>query len=171
MQTLIEASENKIKDLPEAEKATTSLLNADERRKIAEKPTVLAVHKEQTEILALVNRLVKEEEERLNAEKEALQAAHAKEVEEAKEAGKAEGQEEITKHIRVLLKFLRAASYRRANVGPAEMDTEENKAVDEALFAVYEGGEHAFQSCMKLGAGLDEPVNDDCSITCTLHIY
>jgi len=115
----------------------------------------------------MVKKLVKEDEDRLAAEKEALQAQHTNDIEEAREAGKAEGKEEATKTLKVLLKFLRAASYRRANAGPAEADSEENKAVDEALFAVYEGAEGALEACRKLGEGIDEPLSENTKITCT----
>lgn len=173
IQTSIEDSEEKIKDLPEGEKATTKLLNADERRKISEKPIHLAVNKEQKEILEILARAEAVEEKRIASEKAQVVAAHAEELErtknEAREEGRKEAAAQAHENLRLLLSFLRNVSLRRSwSANGQVLDPSEEKAFEAALVMVYDGSENAINACEKLFQGVDEPVKEG-SASCEFH--
>ncbi|KAI5800234.1 hypothetical protein DFH27DRAFT_73914 [Peziza echinospora] len=159
-QTLIEASEEKIKDLSDEEKATTKLINADERRKISEKPIHLAVLKELTDVLEFVTRAEAAEEKRFSNEKAQLAAAHAEQLKEAKEEGRKEAEAQADENLRLLLAFLRTVSVRRVAMSSHPLDPADNQAFEAALIAVYEGSEKGFTACQNLFSGLEEPVKE-----------
>lgn len=162
---LIESSEEKVKDLPEEEKATTIKLNADERRKISEKPIHLAVHKELKDVVDILTKYEVAEEKRIASGKAQVAAAHAVELEKAVEKAKEEGRKEVTvkagEDLQLLLSFLRNVSLRRSWAANGQvLDPSEEKAFEAALIAVYEGTDNALAACHKLFSGLDEPVKE-----------
>ncbi|KAF8426682.1 hypothetical protein EV426DRAFT_445656 [Tirmania nivea] len=161
----IEGSEEKVKDLTEEEKATTTKLNADERRKMSEKPIHLAVHKELKEIMEVLMKHDAIEEKRIASEKAQVSAAHAAELEKAIVNAKEEGHKEATaqadENLQLLLSFLRNVSLRRSWAANGQvLDPSEEKAFEAALIAVYEGTDNALAACHKLFSGLDEPVKE-----------
>jgi len=160
---LIEGSEEKIKDLTEEEKAIK--LNADERRKISEKPVHLAVHKELKDVMDILIKHDAMEEKRITSEKAQVAAAHAAELEKAivkaKEEGRKEATDKADEDLQLLLSFLRNVSLRRSWAANGQvLDPSEEKAFEAALIAVYEGTDNALAACNKLFSGLDEPVKE-----------
>lgn len=163
---MIEASEEKVKDLPEGEWSTK--INSDEHRKISEKPTHLAVHKEQKDILEILIQSEAIQEKLIETEKAQTAATHARELEKAREEGCKEASAQADENLRLLLSFLRNVSIRRAQAsgGQAQNPTEE-KAFETGLHLVYEGTDNSLTACHKLFNGVDEPVKED-SATCKL---
>ncbi|CUS11326.1 unnamed protein product [Tuber aestivum] len=152
----IAKSEEKIKDLSEEEKATTKIINADERNKIIGKPITLALHKELKECYENLLKASELEDKRLESEKVEAQARLEKAVEEAK----AEAQEEMDQAARAkiltVVKFLRLAGHRRNNKSG---DEDEDEAIERVLVLVYGGDQSAIDTCLKLANGSEEPVD------------
>lgn len=107
---------------------------------------------------------MQEEDKRLAKEKEKLLEAHSKELAAAKEEGIAEGMAASKQVLVEVVRFLKAAAYRRAASG--EEPTEDDEAMEAALVRVYEGNENAVDACEKLAAGAEEPVSPEQKITC-----
>ena len=94
------------------------------------------------------------------AEKSALEAAHADELQKVKEAAiaeaVAEGKKEAKENLLVLSKFLRAAAAKRQG---GEETSPENRAFEGALLLVYGGEVGAVVAMESLITGSDEKVS------------
>ncbi|KAA8911759.1 hypothetical protein FN846DRAFT_904127 [Sphaerosporella brunnea] len=163
----IKRLEDKIKDLPEGELATTKLINADERKKLQDKPVIVAVHKELVEIHDKLRTVSDTEdkllEERLEQQRRKHDAQLAAEVKKAKHEGiriGREGQDGPESTVAVLLKFLRLAGYRRSTKSDS---AEEDEAIEHVLVLVYSGD--AMKTCIKLAEGSSDPVGEGHSVT------
>ncbi|RPA99969.1 hypothetical protein L873DRAFT_1681861 [Choiromyces venosus 120613-1] len=153
----IAKSEEKIKDLSEEEKATTRLINDDERNKILGKPITLAVYKELKECYANLLKASELEDKRLEAERVEAQARLEKAVEEAKVEALKEIDQAARAKILTVVKFLRLAGHRR---NEKSGDEDEDEAIERVLVLVYGGDQSAVDACLKLADGSEEPVDD-----------
>ena len=155
---MIEAAEERIKD-------PTKTLNDDERRKISEKPIHTAVYKELKDVQDLLLRGEALEEKRIAREKAQIAAAHAEDVERAKEEGRKEAAAQADENLRLLLSFLKSISLRR-NLTKGQVRDPEGDAFEAALVMVYGLNEDdGFAACQKLFNGVDEVVKES-SATC-----
>ncbi|KAL7268579.1 hypothetical protein RUND412_008793 [Rhizina undulata] len=153
----IKRSEDKIKDLPEEEKATTIKINFDERKKMADKPIVAAVLKELQEIHDNLKSVSEAEDKRLIREKSEAAAKLETAVAEAREEGRKEGAAEANDKLLSVVRFLRLAGYRRRAPGES---AEENEAVERVLVQVYAGDNNAVEACLKLANGTDDNIEE-----------
>ncbi|KAG0130237.1 hypothetical protein HOY82DRAFT_579332 [Tuber indicum] len=152
----IAKSEEKIKDLPEEEKATTKIINVDERNKIIGKPVTLAVYKELKECYENLLKASELEDKRLEAERVEAQARLEKAVDEAKAEAQKETDEAARAKILTVVKFLRLAGHRRNN---KSADEDEDEAIERVLVLVYGGDQSAIDACLNLSNGSEEPVD------------
>jgi hypothetical protein len=141
-------------------------INADQKAQALKKPQLQAQLAAFEEQLTLYRRLDIEYETTLAKEKEALEASHAEELENARSATKAEAKAEAERELKEKLltfaRFLAAAANRR-NAG--DEGTPEARAFEGALFLVYSGDYNAVNNALKLIDGSDDPVvNTDGSI-------
>ncbi|KAG0640391.1 hypothetical protein HOY80DRAFT_884758 [Tuber brumale] len=152
----IAKSEEKIKDLSEEEKATTKIINVDERNKIIGKPVTLAVYKELKECYENLLKASELEDKRLEAERVEAQARLEKAVEEAKAEAQKETDQAARAKILTVVKFLRLAGHRRNNKSG---DEDEDEAIERVLVLVYGGDQSAIDACLNLANGSEEPVD------------
>lgn len=166
-QDSIRRSEDKIKDLPEEEHATTKLISSDERSKIATKPTTSAVFKELNEIHDVLKKVADLEDKRVDAEKVEAEARFGSAIAEAREEGYKAGAEEATAKILTVVRFLRLAGYRRQF---KSLNDHEDDAIEKLLALVYGGDQAAVDACLKLANGSEEVI-DDLEVTCMFSHY
>ncbi|PWW74866.1 hypothetical protein C7212DRAFT_282581 [Tuber magnatum] len=152
----IAKSEEKIKDLSEEEKATTKIINVDERNKIVGKPITLAVYEGLRECYENLLKASELEDKRLEAERVEAQAKLEKAVEEAKAEAREETDQAARAKILTVVKFLRLAGHRRNNKSG---DEDEDEAIERVLVLVYGGDESAVDACLNLANGSEEPVD------------
>jgi hypothetical protein len=144
------------------------LINADERKKLKDKPIIVALHKELVEVQDKLRAISDAEdklvEERMEEQKRKYEAKIAEEVKKAREEGikiGLEGQDGPESRVAVLLKFLRLAGYRRS----VKSDTpEEDEAIEHVLVLVYSGD--GMKTCVKLAEGSSDVVGEGHNVTC-----
>ena len=90
-QESIAKSEEKIKDLDEAGKATTALINRDERKKISDKPITQAIHKELQEVFDKLKGDLEYEERRVAKDLKNQHEQHEAELDAAVRAAREDG--------------------------------------------------------------------------------
>jgi hypothetical protein len=161
--------------LDNEEKAITKLINADERKKLQDKPITLAVHKELQEIHDRLKDITEAEEkllekrldDRLDEQRKAYEQKLDLAVKHAKEEGLRQGRkekaEEGTQKVECLLKFLRLAGFRRSIKSE---NVAEDDAIEQVLVLVYSGDVDAMSAAIKLAEGSNDVVGDDHRVTC-----
>ncbi|KAK6351087.1 hypothetical protein TWF718_004260 [Orbilia javanica] len=162
----IEAIEAKIAGLTPQEQEITKLINNDERKKLAEKPTVEERVKEYQELASGLLAVAVAEERTKTSEKEAADAEAAAtltaKVEEARKAGYEEGVKAQKDVLLTCFRFLRLAGYRRAL--PDE-NVAENEAIEKVLVMVYSSEESATAAIENLAASKEEVVEGSEGVT------
>ncbi|KAF8542646.1 hypothetical protein BDD12DRAFT_337813 [Trichophaea hybrida] len=162
--------EDKIKDLPEEEKETTTIINQDERRTLKDKRITEAVIKELQEVHQRLSILTEAEDkilaDRFDEQKRMHEAKLAEAVKEAKEEGLKQGREEMVNEgnekVNTLLKFLRLAGYRRS---VKSENIQEDEAIEQVLVLVYSGDSSAMEACIKLAEGSTDLVGDEYDVS------
>lgn len=160
----IKRSEDKIKDLPEGEQATTTVINADERSKINTKPITSAVYEELKQIHECLKKVADLEDKRLEEEKAESETKFNNAVAESREEGRKAGVEEATAKIFTVVRFLRLAGYRRQ---VKSGNDQEDEAIERLLVLVYGGDQTAVDACLKLANG-SEDIIDEFGVTCMI---
>jgi ribonuclease BN (tRNA processing enzyme) len=149
------------------------LINADERKKLQDKPITVAIHKELQEIYDKLKESTDAEdkiiEQRFEQQKHDYEDKLVKVTKEATEEGLKKGREEKasegTEKVNTLLKFLRLAGYRRTFTSD---NPQEDEAIEQVLVLVYSGDSSAMEACMKLAEGSSELVVEDHSVSCEI---
>lgn len=163
-----------------AENPTTTLedlvatrkINADQKAQILKLPQLKAALAQHEEQITQFKKFDQEYKATLATDKanfeKAIKERHAKELEEAVSAVKAEAEKEQKRSLLVISQFLHLAAVRRGEDADAEID--ENKALEGALTWVYEGSEKAVAVMVKIVQGADEPTtsitNEQLTTTC-----
>lgn len=141
------------------ELVATRKINADQKAQALKKPSLQAQVASLEAQLAVFREIEEAYEKKSSKEKEALLAAHSKEIAEAKEAARVEAESHLQKQIRSNLltfsRFLAAAANRR-NLGDESSD--EARAFEGALLLVYGGDTSAVNAAEKLINGSSEQV-------------
>lgn len=140
-----------------AEISETQKLNADQQAALDNREYVEGVLKELSEVLE-VN---KQQQAKVKADAAAKEAALAESVKEvlvqAKEVGVALGEEKI----RILIKFLRAASYKRQAAAQSLSVTPQSAGFEALLLSVYNGDESSVSAVTCLYEGSEKLVAED----------
>ena len=151
----------------QANDPSASQLKADQLEALSHLPTVTGVVAELTELLAAFKKIEQSENEILlshhrKAQNDLRDAEIAKvaAVKEAEERGR----EEARAETKAVLAFLRFASHQREVHAALSV---EGSAVEAVLVGVYQGGEKAFETALKLAEGAKETVSPDNTYTCT----
>lgn len=123
------------------------------------KPSLQASLAQLEEQIAQYKKFDEEYQDRLNAEKSALQSSHKDELLKIKALAvgetQVEAQKEAKENMLVLSKFLRAAAAKRQS---GDEKSVENQAFEGALLLVYGGDASAVAAIEKLIEGSDEKV-------------
>jgi hypothetical protein len=156
--TKVDAIIKENKDLSLDELVAARKINADQRAQALKKPQIQAQLAGLEEQLSTYRKLEVEYESRLAKDKEAVEAAHARELEQVRQSAKAEA-EAAAEHtlkdkVLVLARFLAAAANRRAL--NADDVSNEARAFEGALFLVYSGDYNAVNNAVKIIEGADE---------------
>lgn len=134
-------------------------INADQKAQALKKPALQAQVAQIEEQFAHYKEFATQYEERLTAQKAALEKAHQEELEAVRANAVADTTEAASRELRqqlfTLSKFLcAAANARRAG----ETESIESRALEGVLFQVYAGNQDAVSSMIKLINGADEKV-------------
>lgn len=162
-------SQNSIQkvDAAIAENENTSLdellslkkINVDQKALFEKKPILQSQQTQLEDQLSQYKHFEEEHQKQLNAEKEALEAAHAKELEHSKETVTAEVLAESNSRVRDnllrLSRFLRAAAGKRQS---GDESSSENRAFEGALLLLYGGDNSAVDAMMCLINSSEEMV-------------
>lgn len=159
---------------------TTTLINKDERKKIADKPITKAIHKELQEVYDKLKEQI-DTEERVWEHKvenqqrqfdERLEASIKQAKDETFRRGFAEGTQnsinEGRNKVLTLVKFLRLAGFRRSVKSDIPEDDE---AIEQVLVLVYTGDDSALDTCWKLSDGSPDMVGENHNISCNHRCY
>ncbi|SLM34334.1 hypothetical protein LPUS_03083 [Lasallia pustulata] len=134
-------------------------INQDQKAQALKKPSLQASLAQLEEQIAQYKKFDEEYQDRLNAEKSALQSSHKDELLKVKELAVAEteieAKKEANENMLVLSKFLRAAAAKRQS---GDEKSVENQAFEGALLLVYGGDASAVAAIEKLIEGSDEKV-------------
>jgi len=166
-QRQIELLEQKIAHLTPEERETTTLINKDERQKMAGKAQIDNQLQEYHDILNSFVPLTSAEEEARAAERKAFEADLAAKAEQARKEGVEEGIRQQQKNMEVLLMFLRLAGYRRA---VQDTDETENDAIEKVLVMVYSSEASALHAVQCLVSSSPDLVEGSNEITCTYSV-
>ena len=134
-------------------------INIDQKAQVQKKPLLQSQLAQLEEQLSQYKLFDEEHQKQLHAEKEALEAAHAKELENIKESVTAEVLAESNSHVRDnllrLSRFLRAAAGKRQS---GDESSSENRAFEGALLLLYGGDNSAVDAMMSLINGSEDLV-------------
>ncbi|KAI9831228.1 MAG: hypothetical protein M1819_005156 [Sarea resinae] len=134
-------------------------INNDQKAQALKKPSLQASLAQLEDQIAQYKKFDQEYQNRIVAEKAALETAHKQELETLANAVrsevKAEAQKEARERLLVLSKFLRAAAAKRQM---GEENTDEGKAFEGVLLLVYGGDASAVAAAEKLIDGTDDEV-------------
>ena len=134
-------------------------INQDQKAQAQKKPSLQASLTQLEEQIAQYKQFDEDYQNRLSAEKSALETAHTYELQKVKQAAVAEavadGKKEAKENLLVLSKFLRAAAAKRQG---GDETSPENRAFEGALLLVYGGEVGAVVAMESLIAGSDEKV-------------
>lgn len=150
-------------------------INNDQKAQALKKPSLQASLAQLEEQIAQYKKFDQEYQNRIAAEKAALEGSHKEALEKLKEATFAEANVEAKKvekeHLLLLSKFLRAAAAKRQSGDDA---SSENRAFEGALLLVYGGDASAVAAMERLieGSGDKVPSVDQEALdfTCKLSI-
>jgi hypothetical protein len=134
-------------------------INADQKAQALKKPHLQAQLANFEEQLAIYKKLDAEYQGQLAKDMEALQTAHAEELEKVRAEAKADALNAANKQAKMRLlsfsRFLAAAANRR-NIG--EDSSDEGRAFEGALLLVYGGDVNAVEAALKIIDGVNEKV-------------
>ncbi|OMP85726.1 hypothetical protein BK809_0004397 [Diplodia seriata] len=134
-------------------------INTDQKAQALKKPSLEAEREQLNEQLVNFKKVQEELAAKLIRQKEAVEAAHAKELKELEDKIRAEEKAEADKTVKqrllVFSQFLRSAAARRQQ---GDEETELSKAFEGALLLVYGGNPEAVTAAEKLISGSEEHV-------------
>ncbi|OJD29082.1 uncharacterized protein BKCO1_940006 [Diplodia corticola] len=134
-------------------------INTDQKAQALKKPSLEAEREQLNEQLINFKKVQEELAARLTRQKEAVEAAHAKELKELEDKIRAEEKAEADKTVKqrllIFSQFLRSAAARRQQ---GDEETELSKAFEGALLLVYGGNLEAVTAAEKLISGSEEHV-------------
>jgi chemotaxis response regulator CheB len=150
----------------QAKDSSAPALKPDQVEALSHLPAVSAVVTELADLLASLKKFEQSQNDVLLSHHRKFQS-DLRDAEAAKQAAVREaeerGREEARAETKSVLGFLRFASYQREVQSPS---SPEGAAVESVLIGVYQGGEKAFETALKLSEGAREPVGADSTFTC-----
>ena len=134
-------------------------INPDQKAQAQKKPSLQASLTQLEEQISQYKQFDEDYQQRLHAEKTALETSHEDELQKVKDAAisetTAEGKKEAQDSLLVLSKFLRAAAAKRQG---GDETSPENRAFEGALLLVYGGEAGAVVAMQSLIAGSEDKV-------------
>ena len=134
-------------------------INADQKAQALKKPSLQSSLVQLEEQIIQYKKFEADYQIRMDRERERLQAAHRKEIEQLQSAAKSEASDSADKNLRekllILSRFLRAAAARRQI---DDENTEESKAFEGVLLLLYGGDTGAVEAAVRLINGTTDRV-------------